>query len=113
MHELMLAESVIGIIEAAAKQAPGRRVVRVRLALGQLAHVEPEALLYCCELVGRDSVAAQAEYLVERTPGQAWCMPCAQTVALPGPIEPCPLCGAYQLTITGGQDMRVIDIELE
>jgi hydrogenase nickel incorporation protein HypA/HybF len=110
MHELTMAESVISMVESAARQAQAQRVIRVRLALGMLAHVEPDTLLYCCELVGRDGVAAGAIFEIERTPAAAWCNVCLKTVALGAIGAPCPECGGYQLNITAGDEMRVVEI---
>lgn len=110
MHELMLAESVIGIVESAAKKANAHRVTKVKLALGALAHVDPEALVYCCELIGRDGLTAGARFEVERTPGQARCGNCARIVEIDHIGAPCPGCGGHQLDITAGEEMQVIDI---
>ncbi|TDR79645.1 hydrogenase maturation nickel metallochaperone HypA [Paludibacterium purpuratum] len=110
MHELMLAESVVRLVESTARQAGAERVTRVRLALGALAHVDPDALLYCCELVARDGPAAGAVYEVERPPAVAWCANCLTEVTPPAVGAPCPGCGGFQLDIRAGEEMRVIDI---
>jgi hydrogenase nickel incorporation protein HypA/HybF len=48
MHELGLARNIVAIV---AEHAAGRRVRRVRLAIGPLACVERPALEFCWELV--------------------------------------------------------------
>jgi hydrogenase nickel incorporation protein HypA/HybF len=110
MHELSLAESVIHIVESAARKAGADRVTRVRLAVGALAHVDPDALLYCCELVARDGVAAAAVFDIDRPPAEAWCDDCQKNVALEKVGFPCPECGGFHVTVTAGEEMQVIDI---
>ncbi|WP_028456418.1 hydrogenase maturation nickel metallochaperone HypA [Chitinilyticum litopenaei] len=110
MHELSLAENVIRIAEDAARHAAAKRVSRVRLAVGAFAHVDPDTLQFCCELAARQTLLEGAEFLVERTPGQAFCKDCAQDVALERIGFPCPLCGGFDLRVTGGEEMRVLDI---
>jgi hydrogenase nickel incorporation protein HypA/HybF len=110
MHELTLAESVVRLVENAARQAGAARVTRVRLALGALAHVDSDALLYCCQLVARDGVAAHAVYEVERPPAEAWCANCLRTVQPEAVGAPCPECGDFRLEIRAGEEMRVIEI---
>jgi hydrogenase nickel incorporation protein HypA/HybF len=113
MHELTLAESVIGIVESAAKKAQARRVVSVRLVIGVLAHIEPETLQYCCELVSRSTLAEGARFAIERTPARAWCNVCLSDQEVSTLGEPCARCGDYQLTITAGDEMQVVDISVE
>jgi len=56
--------------------------------------------------------AGEARLEIVRTPGEAWCMPCARSVALPALGEPCPRCGSHQLQVTRGDEMRVTEIEI-
>lgn len=113
MHELTLAERAIGIVEAAARQAEARRVTRIRLAIGALAHVDPDSLQYCCEVVSRGTLAEGAQLVIERLPGRAWCEPCNANVVLERIGEPCPLCKGYALTIIDGDQMQVLDVGIE
>ncbi|MEJ8673543.1 hydrogenase maturation nickel metallochaperone HypA [Chromobacterium amazonense] len=110
MHELTLAEHVVHIVEDAARRAGARRVTRVRLALGLLAHVETDTLLYCCRLAARDSLAADADFQAERSPAQAHCADCGADAELAALPASCPRCGGENLSLQGGDEMRVIDI---
>ena len=112
MHEMALAESVLAIVEQAARQHAASRVTGVRLEIGTLSQVEPDALRFCFEAVQRASIADGAPLEIDRTPGRAWCMPCGLDVALDRLGEPCPRCGGYQLQVTQGEAMRVKDIEI-
>lgn len=110
MHELTLAESMMEIVERAAAQAGAKKVTRVRLAIGALAHVETEALLFCCEVVCRNSVADGAQFEVERPPGRAHCHACGQDSVLDHLSFECPHCAAYGLHFIDGEQMQVMDI---
>lgn len=110
MHELSLAESVIAMVEKAAADAGATRVTRVRLSLGELAHVDPDTLVYCCGMVGRDGPAAAAEYRVERIVAEAWCANCLKTVVPGTGGLCCPVCGGSALELRAGDEMRVTDI---
>lgn len=113
MHELSLAERVIGIVEGAARKAGARRVTRIALAIGALAHVEAETLQYCCEVVSRGTLAEGARIEVERTPGRAWCEACQAEVELEQLGMPCTTCGGFRLKVTDGDQMRVVDVVIE
>lgn len=110
MHELTLAESMIEIVESAAAKADVAKVTRVRLSIGALAHVESDALLYCCEIVSRGGVAAGACFEVERPPGRARCNACGQNFVLERLEAGCPNCAAHDLLVLDGEQMKVVEI---
>ena len=62
MHELGLTRNIVSIV---AEHAAGRRVRKVRVAIGPLACVEREALSFCFDLVAEETVleGAALEFL--------------------------------------------------
>jgi hydrogenase nickel incorporation protein HypA/HybF len=112
MHEMSLAEGVLQLIEDSARQQSFRKVVTVWLEIGELAGVEVEAMKFCFDAVTRDSVADGARLEVISMPGSGWCMSCAKTVRLSEVYGGCPLCGEYQVQVTGGTEMRVKELEV-
>jgi hydrogenase nickel incorporation protein HypA/HybF len=112
MHEMAIAESVLQIVEDTARRNGAARVSAVRLEIGCLSHVEPEALRFSFDVVTRQSIADGARLEIVATNGTAWCMRCSDAVALARLGDPCPRCGSYQLQVTGGDEMRVKDIEI-
>ena len=113
MHEMALAEGVLQIIEDAAHAQQFHRVKTVWLEIGQLAGVEREALAFCFDAVTRGSLAEQARLEMVELPGRGWCLPCGREIALPALYEPCPHCGGHQVQVTGGNQMRVKELEVE
>lgn len=110
MHEMSIAESVLGIVEETARREGFSRVKEVRLEIGQLAAVEPEALRFCFDAVVRGSVAEGARLAIDEEPGAAWCFGCSATVPLQARGDLCPRCGGAQLQVNGGTEMRVKDL---
>ena len=113
MHEMSLAESVREIVDDTARANAAVRVKVVRLEIGKLAQVEVEALRFAFDVVKRGSLAHDATLEIVETDGIAWCMPCGETVAIAQRGQPCPCCGSYQLQVTGGDAMRVVDLEID
>jgi hydrogenase nickel incorporation protein HypA/HybF len=113
MHEMSLAESVLKIAEQAAHAQGFNRVKAVWLEIGALAQVEPDAMRFCFDAVTRNSIAQGARLEIVATPGTAWCMQCSQTVPIGALHDDCPRCGSRQLQVTGGQEMRVKQLEVE
>ena len=112
MHEMSLAEGVLQLIEDAAREQAFTQVTAVWLEIGQLSGVEPEAMQFCFDAVTRDSVAQGARLEIIALPGTGWCMACAQTVPMTDVFGECPLCGGFQMQVTGGTEMRVKELEV-
>jgi hydrogenase nickel incorporation protein HypA/HybF len=110
---MSLAESVREIVEETARANGAARVTRVRLEIGQLAQVEIEAMRFAFEVVRRGSLAEAALLDIDEADGSAWCMACSSPVTITRRGDPCPRCQSHQLQVTGGDRMRVIDIEIE
>jgi hydrogenase nickel incorporation protein HypA/HybF len=113
MHEMSLAESVREIVEDTARANGARRVAAVRLEVGQLAMVEIDAMRFAFDVVKRGSLADSARLEIVETGGSAWCMRCSKPVAIAARGDACPHCASYQLQVSGGDRMRVLDIEIE
>lgn len=113
MHEMALAESVVQIVESQARAAGAERVISVRLEIGALSHVEPAALAFCFDAVTAGGIAAGARLDIDRSPGRGWCYDCKADVEIEELGAPCPRCGGYRLRVSGGQELRVKEMEID
>ncbi len=113
MHEMSLATEALHLIEDAARTQGFQHVRAIWLEIGQLAAVEKEALRFCFDAVTRDSIAEGARIEMIDIPGQGWCAQCADTVPVIALFDLCPRCGGHQIEITGGNEMRVKELEVE
>ena len=113
MHEMALCESVLGILESESKKQNFRKVKIVRLRVGAFSCAAPEALDFCFKAVTRGTLAQGARLELIRTPGQAWCMHCGETVEVRERYDACPQCGTYELQVANGDELRIQDLEVE
>ncbi|MDC7786998.1 hydrogenase maturation nickel metallochaperone HypA [Rhodoplanes sp. TEM] len=113
MHEMALSASVIALVEDAARRENFSRARVVVLELGELGHVEPEAMLFCFDAVSRGTVAEGARLDIVRVPGAGWCLDCARTVALSERFGACPDCGGRRVQMTAGDELRVRELEVD
>lgn len=110
MHEMSLAEGVREIVEETARAHGAGRVKGVRLEIGRLAAVEPQALRFCFDAVTRGSIAEGCALEIVEVPGRGWCLQCSDSVQLDALYPACPRCGGYQVQVTEGTEMRVKDL---
>ena len=112
MHEASLAGGVLQLVEDTAAREGFSRLLSLRLEAGQLAGIDVRALRFALDSLAPGTLLAGATIDIEAPPGQAWCLPCGQTVALAQRGDPCPVCQGYQLQPTGGMDLRVLDMQV-
>jgi hydrogenase nickel incorporation protein HypA/HybF len=113
MHEMSLTEGVVEILQEEAGRQGFARVRTVWLEIGALSGVEPEAMEFCFDAATRGTLAEGARLEIVRTPGQGWCLNCEKTVALSERFGACPECGGHKVQMTGGDEMRVKELEVE
>lgn len=113
MHEVSLANSIVEIIEELAARERFAKVRTVRVEIGALSHVEPRALEFGFESAASGTIADGAALVFERPNGSAFCTDCAKNVAIASRADACPLCGGHRWTLVGGDELRVIDLEVE
>jgi hydrogenase nickel incorporation protein HypA/HybF len=112
MHEMSLAEGVLGVVQESVRGHEPCTVRTVRLEIGALAAVECDALRFAFDVIKHGSVAEGAALDIVHVPGSAWCMQCSRSVTIAVRGDACPECGSWQLQVTGGGEMRVRELEL-
>jgi hydrogenase nickel incorporation protein HypA/HybF len=113
MHEMSLCEGVLQVMQDQAKSVGFNRVKTVWLEIGDLAGVDAEAMRFGFDVVVQGSVADGAALEIINLPGRAWCMTCGHEVSVTQRFDACPDCGGYQLQVTGGDEMRIKELEVE
>lgn len=113
MHEMTLAQSIVDIVAEQARAQASRRVSKVRLRIGVLSHVDPRALEFGFEVVARGTAAEGAALVIDRPDGSAWCTECSEPIVVTSRADACPRCGGHQWLLTGGDEMRVVDMEVQ
>ena len=113
MHELSLSLSMMEIVEEEAIKQAFDKVKVLRLEIGMLSHVEPEAMAFSFESASKGTSAEGAKLEIIRVPGEAWCLMCEENVPLSDKYDPCPKCQGHNLKISNGDAMRIKELEVE
>ncbi len=112
MHELALSHSMVEIIEREAVLQAFERVETIRLEIGVLTCVEPEALRFCFDTATRGTVAEGARLEIIAVPAEASCRDCGAERAIRRWGTACTACGGHRLDVHGGDQMRIKDLEV-
>ena len=112
MHEMALAQSIVDIIEAEASRQQFDRVSRITLEIGTLSCVDAHALEFGLDAVAKGTKAEGAHIEIVAPPGTAYCFGCQANITIARKGDPCPECGSYQVMVTGGEDMKIVSLEV-
>ena len=107
MHELAIAESVVSSV---LERVDGPVSV-VRLRVGRLAGVVPDALTFCFELATAGTALEGATLEIEERPGLAHCRTCEQDFSLEDPFLLCS-CGSADVELLSGRELSVTSVEV-
>ncbi len=112
MHELSLCESLLDILKTEAETARFTRVKRITLEVGPLSSVEPEAMRFGFDVVMRGTLADGAKLDIVTPPAEARCLSCFELITVTDRFASCPKCGGTDLQISGGDSLRIKELEV-
>jgi len=103
VHELSVAQS---ICESVREHAAGRRVEEMIVQVGALSGVNCESLEFVLPDAAQMCNLDLAGFTIEPVSAQAECE-CGNVYEARELLEPCPKCGGFERSITGGEDIVV------
>lgn len=113
MHETSIALEILKTSQKVLADHGGTRIVRVKVAVGELSAVEPELLRYAWEAVTVAGPAQGSVLEVEFFPARQVCPTCGPVPRAPGAWVPlCLSCGA-PLLVEGGNELDLLQVEFE
>lgn len=114
MHELGIAESALRAALTEMEARGSDRILNVRLRIGDLAAVDPEAMRFAFAAVTAGTAAEGARLEIEHVAVVAWCGTCHEefTTASRGFFK-CPRCGNYAGELRAGREIELARLELD
>ena len=109
MHELGITQNIVSIVTEHAGAKPVRRI---RIEIGQLSAIMPEAIRFCFDVVAKGTVVEGAKLEIIEIPGKARCKSCGEAVELNSLIAICS-CGSRDLERLSGEELNIKEMELE
>jgi hydrogenase nickel incorporation protein HypA/HybF len=109
MHELAITESLVHAVDE--RVAP-ERVACLRLQVGRLAGVVPEALRFCFDICARGTALEGAALEIDETPGRGRCRSCGAEVAMESFLDLC-ACGSADVEVVAGQELKIKEVEVQ
>jgi hydrogenase nickel incorporation protein HypA/HybF len=113
MHEISIAESILEIAEAKARDANARSIQVIALRLGEFTTIVREALEFAFEIARRGTLAENARLQIEIVPVIVRCVVCnADAPVVKSICLFCSRCG-FPLKIISGEELQIDYVEVE
>jgi len=113
MHEASIAISLIETVSDLCQQEGYSSIESVRLKVGRAAGILPDALLFAFDVAKAGTLASQAELIIEYVLLGGFCSECgSQFESEERYIFACPDCKSSAIKITRGDEMQIIDMEV-
>jgi hydrogenase nickel incorporation protein HypA/HybF len=111
MHELSIASGMVEKLLQFAEENPDKKIVEVRLAVGELSHIEEEQLRFCYEAITAETPLEGSKLEVEKVNAMVSCPHCTYRgrpkywdgalSGIPVATLECPQCGKAAEPIEG------------
>lgn len=111
MHEMSITRSLLEIIRGEMERSSIGRLKAVRLRVGELTAVEPDALRFCFETATKGTPMEGARLEIEEVPLTGKCLECAESFRIEGFVSACPRCASTRIERTGGDELDIISME--
>lgn len=112
MHELAIAERLLVIVQEEIVRHSLENVLRVRVKVGRLTAVQPEALSFCFACLTEDTSLKGVALDIEILAIKGYCETCKAYFELEDPVMICPKCQSWDVRLEGGRELYIDTIEI-
>lgn len=113
MHEVGIMKSALDIAEQQALAVGATIIHEIRLRVGQLSGVVPEALDHAFVILKEGGMAENACLVIDYVPAVCWCSKCNGEFESSGMFCICPACGTPSGEIRMGRELEIVSLEVD
>lgn len=113
MHEVSIMTEALRMAEESARSAGARRIRKLRLRVGSLSGVVPDALRFAFDVVREKTLAAQAILEIETIAAICRCPACKNEFECADFISECPRCHNPGGDLRRGRELEIAAVDVE
>lgn len=112
MHEISLMAQTLEIALENARQQGANKINRLKMRIGKMSGVVPEALEFAFDVVTQGTIAQGATLEIESVPVVCYCSQCQQEFSPPDVFYQCPNCQQFTQKVISGKEIELTSLEL-
>ncbi|MBW1787146.1 MAG: hydrogenase maturation nickel metallochaperone HypA [Deltaproteobacteria bacterium] len=113
MHEMSIAQSLIDILQEEMTRHNATVLKTVRLRIGELSAIVPDSLSFCFEIAIKDTNMEGARLNMDVIPLRGACRDCQNEFDIKDYAFECPQCQGTNIDTISGQDLSIVEMEVE
>ena len=113
MHEMSIAQSLITILEEEMEKHGAGSLKSVRLHIGRMSAIVPDALSFCFRVITEGTCMEGARLDMEMIPLRGLCVECGAEFEIKDYAFICPECASTRIESISGQDLSIVEMEVE
>lgn len=113
MHEATVAKNIIELIEAEISKSKYKKIYSIKLRIGELSGIYPESLEYYFQELSKNTILENTKLQFENAPIRVKCTNCKNEFEIIDLRFECPNCIHSQYNIIGGDELEIINMEVE
>lgn len=113
MHEVGIMTEAVRMASESAQAAGAKHVTVLKLRIGALSGVVPEAMQFAWDVVRRDTMLATARLEIEAVAPVCWCATCQAEFDCKDFLSECPRCHDLSGDLRRGRELEIAAVELE
>jgi len=113
MHEYSIVQSLLDSCEENAKQNNAKEITKVVVKIGVLSGVEPDLLQIAFDTFKEKTICENSEFIMNIQPVLIQCQKCGEESELKKHEYSCPKCESIEINILDGEDMYLMQLEME
>jgi hydrogenase nickel incorporation protein HypA/HybF len=112
MHEISIMQSALDMALEKATASAVQRIHCLRLRVGEMTGVVPEALQFAFDVLREGTLASEARLEVESVPVRCWCATCQREFKPQDFLHECPECGHASQEVRSGLELELGSMEV-
>ena len=113
MHEVGLMRETLELALRQSAQHGGERILMVKMRIGELSGVVPEALRFAFDAMIVGTIAEHARLEIEWVPARSLCQVCGHEGSSALFAPDCPACGAPETRLCAGREIELAELEVD
>ncbi len=113
MHEYSIVQSLIDSCEVYAKQNNASKVTKVVVKIGVMSGVEAELLQRAFDTFKEQTICHEADFVINAQKVKVFCNSCEKENELEKLEYLCPSCSSENLKIIDGEEMYLMQLEVQ
>lgn len=113
MHEMSIAQSLLDVIKEEMQKHRATELKSVLVHIGQLSAIVPESLSFCFEIMTSGTELEGAKLNMEIIPLTGNCRTCGKPFEIKDYVFQCPFCDGTDIETLSGQELSIVEMEVE